>query len=48
MPTAKPVTYMDEVPAPLKPYVKAMLKASGLNEFDAISSVVCGDNPPGA
>ena len=31
---------MDEVPRELKPYVKAMTGASGLNEFDAITSVL--------
>jgi len=31
---------MDEVPRELKPYVKAMTGASGLDEFDAITSVL--------
>jgi hypothetical protein len=38
MPTEK--TYIDEIPASVKPFVKAMQGASGLSEFDAITSVL--------
>jgi len=40
MTTNKAVSLMDEVPREVKPYVRAMLGASGLSEFDAITSVL--------
>jgi len=38
--TTNQPSLMDEVPRELKPYVKAMTGASGLDEFDAITSVL--------